>query len=153
MLEEIANVAEIIGVTLVLITLIFLTLQIRQNTRAIRSTTIQAVMQSDMAFAQILVDHAALWDKILSGGMPEPGAETRRATIIYNLFMIETETRFHQFQLGHLGELAWQARLRTVPLMVRLPMYSVWRESLGGQSHSEDFLELLSRIHTESTEV
>ena len=85
--------------------------------------------------------------------MPEPGAETRRATIIYNLFMIETETRFHQFQLGHLGEPAWQARLRTVPLMVRLPMYSVWRESLGGQSHSEDFLELLSRIHTESTEV
>ncbi len=152
MLEQIANIAEIIGVTLVLITLIFLTLQIRQNTRAIRSTTVQAVMQSDMAFAQILVEHAALWDKVLSGGMPEPGAETRRATIIFNIFMIESETRYHQFQLGHLGEQEWQARLRTVPMMVRLPMFPVWRQSLGGHSHSEDFLELLDRMHAESME-
>ncbi|MDH3990589.1 MAG: hypothetical protein OEV34_15755 [Gammaproteobacteria bacterium] len=43
-LEYVANIAEIVGVILVVVTLVFLSLQIRQNTQALRSTTIQAVM-------------------------------------------------------------------------------------------------------------
>ncbi len=38
-LEQLANIAEVIGVVVVAITLIFLTAQMRQNTRATRSAT------------------------------------------------------------------------------------------------------------------
>ncbi len=38
-LEQLANIAEVIGVIVVAITLIFLTVQMRQNTRATRSAT------------------------------------------------------------------------------------------------------------------
>ena len=78
MLENIANIAEIIGVTLVLVTLVFLTVQIRQNTRAIRSTTIQAVMQSEMALAHILINNADVWNRVLAGEILSEGEEMRR---------------------------------------------------------------------------
>lgn len=41
-LSQIANLAEIVGVVIVVITLIYLSLQLRQNTQALRSTGAQA---------------------------------------------------------------------------------------------------------------
>ncbi len=55
-LDYYANVAEIIGVIVVIATLIFLALQIRQNTKALRSTTIQEVMQTEIALMSLLVE-------------------------------------------------------------------------------------------------
>lgn len=146
MLENIANIAEIVGVVLVLVTLVFLTLQIRQNTRAIRSTTIQAVMQSEMAFSEILMTNAALWEKVVSGAALEPGTETRGAIILFNVFMIDTETRFHQYRSGYLDAQAWNGRMQTLPEVIALPIYETWRQSYGGRSHSKAYLDLLDQL-------
>ncbi len=143
MLEYFANIAEIVGLALVVVTLLFLTLQIRQNTRAIRSTTIQAVMQSEMAFSNILVDNAATWDKVLTAAPLESGEETRKGIVLFNVFMIDTEVRYHQFLSGYLDVQSWNGRLGTLRDVVKLPIYPVWRKSLGGQSHAADFLQLL----------
>ena len=96
-LDQYANIAEIVGLVIVVVTLKFLTRQIRQGTKAIRSTTIQAVMQSEMAFSQILVEKSDTWDKILSAQPLANGAEIRKAIVLFNVFMIDTESRFHQF--------------------------------------------------------
>lgn len=97
-LDYYANIAEIVGVILVVVTLVFLTLQIRQNTRALRSTTIQSVMQSEVAMMSILVENADTWEKIISGMPLASGEETRRAIVLFNVYMIETESRYHQFK-------------------------------------------------------
>ncbi|MGI9262621.1 MAG: hypothetical protein ACR2QR_11330 [Woeseiaceae bacterium] len=152
MLENIANIAEIVGVTLVLVTLIFLTLQIRQNTRATRSTTIQAVMQSELAMAEIIFAHAEIWDQIITGAVPEEGINTRRAIMLFNVYMIDTETRFHQHISGFLDTQTWEGRLTSLPYLVTLPVYALWRESLGGRSHAVDFLELIDKIHSDATQ-
>ena len=143
MLEYFANIAEIVGLALVVVTLVFLTLQIRQNTRAIRSTTIQAIMQSEMAFSNILVDNAATWDKVLTAAPLESGEETRKGIVLFNVFMIDTEVRYHQFLSGYLDVQSWNGRLSTLRDVVKLPIYPVWKKSLGGQSHAADFLQLL----------
>jgi hypothetical protein len=143
MIEHYANIAEIIGVVLVIITLVFLTLEIRHNTQALRSTTIQAVMQSEMAFSNILVDNHETWDKVLSGAPLDQGAETRKAIVLYNVFMIDTESRYQQYVLGYLDAQSWQGRRDTLPEIVQLPIFGLWRKSFGGQSHSKDFLAML----------
>lgn len=102
-LDYYANVAEIVGVIIVIVTLIFLAMQIRQNTRALRSTTIQEVMQSELAMMSILVENAGLWDKIVKGESLAEGEETRRALAQCNVYMIETESRYHQYKTGYLG--------------------------------------------------
>ena len=100
-------------------------------------------MQSEMAFSQILVENSETWDKILSAQPLASGAETRKAIVLLNVFMIDTESRYHQFQSGYLDAQSWDGRLSTLPDIVDLPTYQLWRKSLGGLSHSADFLSLL----------
>ena len=152
MLEYYANIAEIIGVVSIVVTLVFLILQIRQNTQTIRAETIQAVMQSEMALSTLLLDHAQVWDKVLSGLPLGDGAEARQAIVLYNSLMIDTETRFHQHLSGFLDVQSWNGRLQMLPKIVSLPIYPAWRRSFGGNSHAADFLDLIDRhyaVHTE----
>ena len=141
-----ANVAEIIGVIIVIVTLIFLTLQIRQNTRALRSTTIHSVMQSEIAMMSVIVENAAVWEKIVTGAPLSDGEETRKAIVLFNVYMIETESRYHQYKYGYLDAQPWEGRLGTLPGVVSLPVFQIWRASAGGQSHAADFLQLLDDL-------
>ena len=145
-LDQYANIAEIVGVIIVIVTLVFLTLQIRQNTRAMRSTTIQSVMQSEMGFVSIIVENVGTWDKVVTGAPLSSGEETRKAIVLYNAFMIDTESRYHQYKSGYLDPQPWEARLDTLPDVVMLPTFELWRKSLGGLSHSAEFLELLDNL-------
>ena len=145
-LDQIANIAEIVGATLVVVTLIFLTLQIRQNTLALRASSMQEAMQSEMEFASILLHDVAVWEKVVSGAPLESGKETRTAILLFNVFMIDTESRFHQFNAGFLDAQAWHGRHSTMWDVVRFPVFSRWRTSLGGLSHSADFLAMLDGL-------
>ena len=148
-LGQIANIAEIVGVVLVIITLAFLTLQIRQNTQALRATTLQSAMQSEMKFASILLTDAAVWEKVVTGAPIASGEETRKSILLFNVFMTDTESRYHQFNAGNLDARAWSGRLGTMPEVVKLPTFKLWRNSLGGLSHSSDFLKLLDELAAE----
>lgn len=145
-LEYLANVAEIVGVVLVVVTLVFLTLQIRQNTRALKATTIQAAMRSDMEFASTMLPYAATWDRVLKGEPLKEGEETRQAIILFGNYMTDTENRYHQYKAGYLKAQAWEGRLETVADFVRLPIMEQWRLSPGGRSRSADFLHLLDSL-------
>ena len=145
-IETYANIAEIVGVVLVVVTLVFLTLQIRQQTRAMKATTIQEVMQTELSMMSILAENAATWEKIISGASLDPGEEMRKAIIIFNMYMIDTEHRYHQYNTGFLDTQAWEGRLGTLPFVVGLPTYDLWRASPGGQSHAADFLALLDEL-------
>ena len=151
-LGQFANIAEIIGVLLVLVTLVFLTLQIRQNTKALRSTTIQAVLDSEMEFGKILIDYAGTWNKVLNAEPLADGEELRRAIILFNLFMINSESRYQQHETGFLEPQSWAARLQTLPKILALPIFKEWRASIGGRSHAEDFLELLDKLASEESD-
>ena len=145
-LDYYANVAEIIGVIVVIATLIFLALQIRQNTKALRSTTIQEVMQTEIALMSLIVENAGVWEKILTGAPLADGEETRKAIVLFNVYMVETESRFHQYRSGFLDAQPWEGRLGTLPNLVRLPIFKVWKASYGGQSHAADFLAMLDDL-------
>ena len=145
-LDYYANVAEIIGVIVVIATLIFLALQIRQNTKALRSTTIQEVMQTEIALMSLIVENAGVWEKILTGAPLADGEETRKAIVLFNVYMVETESRFHQYRSGYLDAQPWEGRLGTLPNLVRLPIFKVWKASYGGQSHAADFLAMLDDL-------
>lgn len=149
-LEYVANIAEIVGVVLVVVTLVFLTLQIRQNTQALKATTMQAAMRSDMEFASTILPYAATWDRVLKGAPLEEGEETRQAIILFGNYMTDTESRYHQYKAGYLKAQAWEGRLETTADFVRLPIMEQWRLSPGGRSRATDFLNLLDSLQEEA---
>ena len=146
MLEHYANIAEIVGVVLVIATLAFLTIEIRHNTSALKATTFQAAMQSEMALTSIIVEHVEVWDKVVKGERLEAGAETRKGIILFNILMIDSESRYHQYKNGLLDSKTWQGRLDTLPEFIDLPLYPQWRQSPGGRNHNADFLALIDEL-------
>ena len=53
-LDQVANIAEITGMVVVVVTLVFLTVQIRQNTRAVRLNTVHGISEAFRAQAALI---------------------------------------------------------------------------------------------------
>jgi len=66
-LNELANIAEVFGMLVVSVTLVFLTIQMRQNTRAMRSTTYHSVNEMALAIYTPIVASDDLADLLLRG--------------------------------------------------------------------------------------
>ncbi len=144
-----ASIAEVVGAIAVVVSLIYLSIQIRAGTKATKAAAFQAVVQSEMDFASIVIENAGTWEKIVTDAPLSEGEETRAAIVLYNLFMLDSERRFHQYNAGYLEAAAWEGRLRSLPLVVKFSIFDRWKSSLGGMAHSADFLELLDELSSD----
>ena len=63
--------------------------------------------------------------------------------LLFNLLMTDSENSYHQSESGYLEAGKWEALVSTLTPLVRLPMYEIWKKTIGGLSHSADFMELL----------
>ena len=150
-LSKWASIAEIIAAIGVILGLVFVGLQIEENNLETRAATIQASSDSQIELMSELLRYAGVWEKALNGETLEKGEEKRRAIILYNLIMADNANLFHQYQSGFLGEDNWTARQNTLRDLVALPIFEEWRTSIGGESHSQDYLDILEG-HRQSLE-
>ncbi len=135
--------AEIIGTTAVVLSLIFVGVQIRDGNREARATTIQSTLNSEMELIAILTENASTWDKVITGAPLASGEEMRKGILLYNLLMTERENRYYQFKSGYLETETWEGSLSALRLIADLPMFEIWRATPGAMNHSTEFLELL----------
>jgi hypothetical protein len=141
--EVAASIAEVVGAIAVVVSLVYLAVQIRSNTRAAKANAYELAIQSEMETAVVFTEHVEIWDKIITGQPLSEGAEQRAGILLYNLLMLDSERRYQQYARGYLDAQPWEARHRTLPAIVSLPVFRLWRRSLGAQSHSADFLKLV----------
>ena len=145
-LSELASVAEILGLLAIVPSLIFVGVQLVRGNREARATTTQLAVQSEMNIATALLDNAGIWEKVVTGAPLAAGEETRKAIILFNLMMLETASRYQQFNSGYLEPESWEGRARILPSLVEFPIYYVWRNSPGGMNQTASFLNLLDSL-------
>ena len=145
-LRKLASVAEIVASIAVILSLIFVGLQLSEGNRVTRATTYQLAVQSEIDMAIAFLDHASIWNMIITGEPIDDGEETRKAIILFNIFMLDTESRYQQFRSGYLEPASWEGRRKILPEVVEYPIYDVWRTSPGGRNHSARFLEFLDSL-------
>jgi len=141
-----ASIAEIIAAIGVAFLLIFVGLQINEGNHETRAATTQATADAEAFMIATMANHSTTWHKVTSGVPLESGAETREGIILYNLLMVETENRYHQFHSGFLDARSWEGRLSILQPTVKLPIFKIWRTSLGAKGHSAEFLELVDSL-------
>jgi len=149
-LKDWASIAEIIAAIGVILSLIFVGLQINEGNQETRAATIQAASDAEAFMIATIVNHAETWNKVVTGAPLESGAETRKGINLYNFLMVGNENRYHQFRSGFLDASSWEGRLSILQPIVRLPIFKIWRESFGAKGHSAEFLELLDRLAEEA---
>ena len=144
--DAIGAIAEMLAAAGVIISLIFVGLQVRKSTAESRAATKQATTDTEIVMVSTFANHAEVWHKAVSGVPLEKGAETRLGILLFNLLMIDYENRFHQHKAGYFDDRSWDNRVQTFRHMLELPIFDEWRHSLGGQSRSADYLDFLDEL-------
>ncbi len=94
--------AEVLGVIGVIATLIFVALEIRQNTSAVRSATIQAISEQSYDSNYRLAENPDLLALIRKSNNQEPLTESERDQLftLWNAILRLNQNRYQQFRLG-----------------------------------------------------
>jgi len=98
-------------------------------------------MDYSLAFAA----YPGTWDRVVNN-VEMSGEELRRAIVLFNAFMSETENRYLQFRLGYIHAETWNARQGTLVDIKQKQVYGQWRQSYGGRNHSPEFLQMLDNL-------
>lgn len=145
-IQDWAAIADVIGAAAIVVTLIYLAVQIRDGNREARANAIQAAIRNEIEVGAVIAPHGEIWNKVLSAEPLDAGAEVRTAIVLYNLLMTEAENRYYQFRSGYLDEQAWKSREASLERIVQLPIYDLWKGAPSSLNHSADFLDVLEKI-------
>ena len=146
--EAVGAIGEIAGALAVIITLVYLSAQVRQNTRASRLAAIQAANENSSRFSELIATDPEL-SELVWRGMREPDsldeAETRRCVAAWNVFMRREAVSFYLYKEGVMPENLWAARVGALSGSLNQPGLRFYLE-IAGTTLPEDFREFLVEV-------
>ena len=99
-LQDWGAIGEMLGGFAIIVSLLYVGLQIRHGNRETRAATLQATLDTEMSLQSEAMRYAGTWEKIVSGVHIADGEETRRAILLYNMMMTLYQNRYYQFKRG-----------------------------------------------------
>jgi hypothetical protein len=93
-LDQYANLFEIVGGAIVVVTLIFLVVQIRQNTHALRSATVLGSHNTTLTVYGMMVQDSMI--QVLCKGMPQPSGLSTVEKAKFHAFWTATLQNYQQ---------------------------------------------------------
>lgn len=152
--QAISAISDILGATGVVVSLIYLAIQVRQNTRVARAATRQAIAGDFQALATDLVtgdDAARIFYAHVSGDSVKPHERVRLQARAYRDFHF-WDNAHYQYQQGMLSSDEWHGiRENLKQLVLYVPAYREYWE--GEQSSfAERFRSEVSRLLSEDYE-
>ncbi len=142
-------VAEATGAIAVVASLIYLAIQIRQNTRAVRAATYDGMVRGSGEFLRPMIEDAELARTFerLAEDWEDPAvsveARTRAMYLLTQLFR-EWENAYYQWRQGTLEDWLWQAWRTVILSYYHHPGIQAWWR-LRHMAFSEPFQAFLER--------
>ncbi len=140
-LDDLGNLGEFLGAIAVVASLLYLSMQVRQNTRSVKSATAQSASQTIVGMNALIVGDRTVAELVSAGTQGaktlDPIDQLRFSLLISNAF-ITYEMMFLQSRLGLIETKFWQSRDRFFRnTLLTLPgILSWWRhnqEPFGGE--------------------
>ena len=128
--EAISSLSELIGAVAVVISLIYVAIEIRQNTKATRFQTTQQLISAN-AEANYLISSDTELASIMRKGLMDRSSLDEEEEIRFNTWLISSFKQFdfayHQFVSGELDKQFWETMDYELPIWVAsLPGIAEW---------------------------
>jgi hypothetical protein len=156
-LQDVGNLGELIGAIAVVISLAYLAIQIRQNTKSVRASTYQAVLDSSRSDTELLLAHPHL-ERIYRLGRQDPtkltGEERPVFRMLLGQLLLNYEIMFLQHQQGVIDEDFWRGRQEGLRALLSQPGVRHWwagASPLLRRYYASGFTELLESLMDEVT--
>ena len=144
-LEQGAYIAEILGVIVVGVTLIYLSVQVRQGTELMRSESRQALVTNDVTSLVSNFQNADVFATYVAGA--EMSAEDQlRLSFMFALDLRNREFEYFQYANGLLDEQTWLAYRHVILVNHSTGRGRVWWEKIGREIVDPAFAKLVDDL-------
>jgi hypothetical protein len=147
-LNNLANLAQIIAAIGVVVSLIYLAVQIRGNTKVVSAQARHAISEFVLRISIFQAEHADRFARIESGSELTEG-DRRFQYWSHAQFLLHAETYFHHHQLGLMPDEHWHGYEKFLSRYVRSPGFKETWEDIG-PGFSEDFAKWLNSLLKEA---
>ena len=145
-LNDLANIAQIVAAVGVVVSLIYLAVQIRENTRVAGAQARQSISEFVLRIALFRAEQADRFAKIESGReLTEGDRQFRYWSHIQ--FLLHAETYFHHHGLGLMPDAHWRPYAKYFTKYMQSPGFTeVWDDI--GPGFSEDFAQWINTLRS-----
>jgi hypothetical protein len=150
--EAIGEIGEVVGAVAVVITLVFLILQLRQNTFAIRQQSARESTSSLQQVALLMGQPAVAGtvSKVYSEADPElTASETAQVESYCLAYLLVYQQDYLDTQRGLQPRSLWKSRLLMIEALFVAPWVRTWWRRIGYSYFGSHFRELIERILSE----
>lgn len=147
--EAISAVGEIVGAVAVVVTLVYLTIQVRRGTAATQAATVQSAAALDQDFLLTLGSDpvmAQLWANYLSEPDTLPVEQLRQGHFLMGSLLRRLENIQIQEQLDTLSKAGWRSRQSVFNVIASSKGYSAFLDSPTAAFMNADFIEYMAQL-------
>ena len=138
-------VAEILSSVAILITLVYLVVEIQQNSEATQAETRQAILDSDQQFLELLIDSPELHRLQFEADLSDE--ERTRLSYLLITFIRMRESNWIQHENGTLDDVTWQAYRLSLIAQLSAPQTRIWWQNFGVERiYDSEFISLVDEL-------
>jgi hypothetical protein len=143
-LSDLANFSQIIAAMGVVISIVYLAVQIRGNTKVVSAQARHGLSEFALRFSIFRAEHADRFAKL------ESGVELTNGDRVFQYWshvqlLLHAETYFHHHELGLIPDAHWRGYARYMTKYIQSPGFrEVWDDI--GPGFSEDFARWLDAL-------
>lgn len=149
--EAIGAVAEVVGAGGVIMTLIYVAVQIRQNTRAIRGATLNAVTQHMQYENRWSAEIGPSFRKALHDPAAMDEEDAWQMGEWLTAAFVARQNEYSQLQQGLLSERDWRNSEKVISIILGADWTRGWWQTYGREPFSDDFVAVVDRIIARGT--
>ncbi|HPF35691.1 MAG TPA: hypothetical protein PLH84_09750 [Candidatus Krumholzibacteria bacterium] len=139
--EAISAIGGMLGAIGVIVSLVYLAIQLRQNTKAYQIGALQDAMENSARFSELIASDDEL-ARTFWLGLTSPdelnAAEMRRFVTTLNVFMRRESVAYYLYKQGSMPEELWKARERAFTGVLNQPGLEVYLEK-ASETLPDDF--------------
>jgi hypothetical protein len=143
-LSDLANLAQIIAATGVVVSLIYLAIQIRGNTKIASAQARHSISEFVLCISIFRAEHADRFAKLESGAELTEG-DRQFQYWSHVQFLLHAETYFHHHELGLMPDAHWRPYARYMTKYIQSPGFKEAWDDIG-RGFSEDFVRWLNDL-------
>ncbi len=147
--EAIGAIGEIVGATAVVVTLIYLAVQVRHGTRATQAASVQAASALDQEFLLTVGADPAmarLWATYLAAPETLPDDQKLQGAFLMASVTRRLENNYLQNRLGTLSKEGWQSRQPFFIGIARSQGYAAFLETPPAAFLTQEFHDYMAQL-------
>ena len=140
-LEQYAYLTEIFGVIAIVVTLLYLSVQVRHGSLLMRSESRQALVTNDREILLSFLDNFDLFDKMASQ-QKLSRADQRRFSVLWIINMRHREHEWFQYKDDILDEATWLSYREIIRITLTSKRHRLWWNK-AKTTFNPDFVEMV----------